>query len=40
MLYLDGHVQYLRYKDQYPVINGERGEGQKFSERMADGMWD
>jgi prepilin-type N-terminal cleavage/methylation domain-containing protein/prepilin-type processing-associated H-X9-DG protein len=40
VLYLDGHVDYLRYKDAYPLLNGTRGEGKKFSERIADGMWD
>lgn len=40
VLYLDGHVEYLRYKDGYPLDNGEVGDGRKFSERLADGMWD
>jgi len=40
VLYLDGHVDYLRYKESYPLKNGTIGEGSKFSERMADGMWD
>jgi prepilin-type N-terminal cleavage/methylation domain-containing protein/prepilin-type processing-associated H-X9-DG protein len=40
VLYLDGHVRFLRYKDEYPLINSSVGEGRKFSERIADGMWD
>ena len=40
VLYLDGHVAYLRYKDAYPLVNSEVGEGTKFSQRIADGMWD
>ncbi len=40
VLYMDGHVEFLRYPAQYPLRNGTLGEGVKFSERMADGMWD
>jgi prepilin-type N-terminal cleavage/methylation domain-containing protein/prepilin-type processing-associated H-X9-DG protein len=40
VLYLDGHVGYVRYPGDYPVRNGETGEGTTFSERLADGMWD
>ncbi len=40
VLYLDGHVGYLRYRDGYPLVNGTVGEGRDFSERLADGMWD
>ncbi len=40
VLYLDGHVEYLRYKDGYPLVNSEVGEGAEFSDKIADGMWD
>lgn len=40
VLYLDGHVEFIRYPVKYPVLNGRVGEGRKFSQRMADGMWD
>ena len=42
VLYLDGHVSYVRYNTGYPVRNGTmaNSEGKKFSSRIADGMWD
>ena len=40
VLYLDGHVSYLRYKDAYPLANSTVGEGEEFSDKIADGMWD
>ncbi len=44
VLYLDGHVQYVKYVandgGEYPLKNGQVGEGREFSERIADGMWD
>jgi prepilin-type N-terminal cleavage/methylation domain-containing protein/prepilin-type processing-associated H-X9-DG protein len=40
VLYLDGHVDFLRYPGDYPLMDGSVGEGRFFSRRIADGMWD
>jgi prepilin-type N-terminal cleavage/methylation domain-containing protein/prepilin-type processing-associated H-X9-DG protein len=40
VLYMDGHVDFVRYKEAYPLITGTVGKGRSFSQRIAEGMWD
>jgi prepilin-type N-terminal cleavage/methylation domain-containing protein/prepilin-type processing-associated H-X9-DG protein len=38
VLFMDGHVEYIRYNSRFPIRNGEFGYGDKFDEGVASGL--
>lgn len=40
VMYLDGHVQFVKYKSEYPVRNATSGTGQNFSNDLTFGHTD
>jgi prepilin-type processing-associated H-X9-DG protein len=38
VLYMDGHVEFVRFKDRFPVAYGEYGRGTEWQIDIADGM--
>jgi len=38
VLYLDGHAEYVRYNDRFPVALGKYGDGRVWETDIADGM--
>lgn len=40
VLYMDGHVEFVKYKDKYPVRNATTGTGTNFADNLAFGTGD